>query len=67
MPTVESIMRQQKIRKNIVRAILIFFLIVFCIIIGRFIGLIGQKRDPVSYVNPHIESIHSVSWIHSPG
>ena len=49
-PTVESIMRQQKIRRVVTRIILIFILIIICIFIGWFIGTIGQK-SPQAHLN----------------
>lgn len=53
-PTVESIMRQQKIRRIIFRIIMIIILIIICIFIGRFIGTIGQKES-----QPYSHSISS--------
>ena len=47
-PTVESIMRQQKIRRVVTRIILIFILIIICVFIGWFIGTIGQKSPQAS-------------------
>lgn len=58
MPTVESIMRQQKIRRNLFRALFVLFLVVLCILIGWFIGTIGEKKSPLSFNAP-------ATWIHS--
>lgn len=54
MPTVEDIMRQQKIRRIIFRVVLLIIISIICVLIGWFIGTIGQKdSNPLSeYHNP---------------